>query len=83
MNPEEPPQPPLPWYFRPATIWIAVLSFGPLALPLVWLHPRMENSKKIIWTVAVLVATYFLYLGTVEAMKKLEETYRELKAAGF
>ena len=69
----------LPWYFRNSTLWIAVLSFGPLALPLIWLHPKMTASKKLLWTVAVLVLSYWLYLASVEAFKKFEETYKELK----
>ena len=82
MNPEQtqtsaPPL--LPWYFRPATIWIAVLSFGPLALPLIWMHPKMTATKKALWTAAVLVLTYFLVLATMDAMKKFDETYQQLK----
>ena len=69
----------LPWYFRNATVWIAVLSVGPLALPLIWLHPKMTASKKMLWTVAVLVLSYFLYLATMDALKKFEETYQQLK----
>ena len=69
----------LPWYFRSATIWIAVLSVGPLALPLIWLHPKMTASKKVLWTVVVLVLSYFLAVATMDALKKFEETYRQLK----
>ena len=69
----------LPWYFRNTTVWIAVLSVAPLALPLIWLHPKMTASKKILWTVAVLVLSYFLYLATIDALKKFEETYQQLK----
>ena len=87
MNPGESPitpeEPKLPWYFKNATVWIAVLSFGPLALPLVWLHPKMSASKKLLWTAVILVVSYFLYVATMDAMKKFEETYRQLKEAGF
>ena len=69
----------LPWYFRNSTVWIAVLSFGPLALPLIWLHPKMTSSKKMLWTVAVLVVTYFLAVATMDALKKFDEIYQQLK----
>ena len=69
----------LPWYFRNSALWIAVLSVGPLALPLIWLNPKMTASKKALWTVVVLALSYFLYLATMDAMKKFEEMYRELK----
>jgi hypothetical protein len=77
MSPDEKEK--LPWYFRNSTVIIAVLSFGPLALPLIWLHPKMTGTKKILWTVVVLVSAYFLYLATMDAMKKFETTYQELK----
>ena len=69
----------LPWYFRNSTVWITVLSFGPLALPLIWLHPKMTLSKKMLWTTAILVLTYFLVVATMDALKKFDEIYQQLK----
>ena len=69
----------LPWYFKNSSIVIALLSVGPLALPLIWLHPKWTGTKKILWTAATLVLTYFLYLATVDAMKKFEEAYQQVK----
>ena len=77
MSPEE--QEKLPWYFKNSTVWIAVLSFGPLALPLIWLHPRMTSSKKMLWTAVILVLTYFLVVATMDALKKFDEIYQQLK----
>ncbi len=70
----------LPWYYKNSALVIAVLSVGPLALPLIWLHPKMALSRKLLWTTVVFVLSYFLYVATVDAMKKFEETYRELKS---
>ena len=73
----------LPFLFRNSVIVIAVLSVGPLALPLIWMHPKMSGSKKILWTVVILVLSYFLFVATMDALKKFEETYKQLKEAGF
>jgi predicted nucleic acid-binding Zn ribbon protein len=45
------------WYFATATVVIALLCFGPLALPLVWLNPRYKPTTKLIITVLVLIVT--------------------------
>ena len=74
------PQGKIPWYLKTRSIVIAFLCVGPLALPLVWMTPTMTRSKKIIWTVVSLVSSYFLYVWTMDAFKKFEETYAQLKS---
>ncbi len=71
----------LPWYFKNSVLVIAFLSAGPLALPLIWYHPKMTGTKKILWTVVTLVLTYFLTLSMIEAVKKIMESYQQLKAS--
>ena len=60
-----------PWYFRKWLIWTAFLSVGPLALPLVWFHPRLGILAKIVITVLVLVLTYFICLASWASFKLL------------
>jgi len=51
------------WYFATTTVVIALLVLGPLALPLVWFHPRYKIITKLIVTVAVIALTIlFSYL---------------------
>ncbi len=71
----------LPWYFKNSSILIAFLCVGPLALPMVWFHPKMSQSKKILWTTVTLVLTYFLTISTMESVKKIGEYYQQLKTA--
>ena len=61
----------LPWYFTSSVIIFAVLSVGPLALPLIWFHPAYSRTKKIIVSVIVLIFTYFLYKAFNAAMGTL------------
>jgi len=45
------------WYHANATVIMALLCLGPLALPLVWVNPRYKLLAKAIITVAVLAFT--------------------------
>lgn len=63
----------LPWYFGKLFVIFMLLSIGPLALPLIWFHPKMSSKWKIGITVITLVITYLLYVVSVMALKKLYE----------
>ncbi len=53
------------WYFSTSAIVIAVLIVGPLALPLVWFHPRYKIITKLVVTGLVIALTIlFTYLVT-------------------
>ena len=52
------------WYFSTATVVIALLSVGPLALPLVWLHPDYKRATKIILTIIIIgISIWFYFLA--------------------
>ncbi len=67
-NPPPPPQRPSPppapqvlkWYFEKAMVWFMILSLGPLALPLVWFHPRLKWPMKFFITVVTVLLTWLL-----------------------
>jgi len=60
------------WYYRTGIVVIAFLTFGPLALPLVWFHPTLGRKGKLLITTLVLVLTYFLTEATIKAFKNLK-----------
>jgi hypothetical protein len=68
----------LPWYFRKTFIVIAILSIGPLALPLLWLRPNTAPAWKIGLTVATLVLSWVLYKSTMESIRTIKEYYQLL-----
>jgi hypothetical protein len=68
----------LPWYYRKIFIVIAILSVGPLALPLLWLRPNTSRGWKIGLTVATLLFTWILYWSTMESIRTIEEYYQLL-----
>jgi hypothetical protein len=69
----------LPWYFRGLFVVFAVLSVGPLALPLVWWHPRLSAVWKVLLTVIVVIVTWFAVLATAKAWQVFKENYRQMK----
>lgn len=70
---------PLKWYFSTPGVVIALLTVGPLALPLVWVHPRYSLTTKLVVsviviavTVASLMAMRDLYLHLMEQIDSLD-----------
>jgi len=62
------------WYFSNMVVVIAMFSVGPLALPLVWLHPRYKRISKIILTIGVIglsIWSYFIVRDLMQQMKEL------------
>ncbi len=68
-----------PWYFKTSAIVVAVLCVGPLALPMIWWRPKTTLAWKIALTVIILVASWMLYLMTMESLRMLQESLRLLE----
>ena len=71
---QRPPQ--KKWYFRTSILVIALLSVGPLALPLVWFNPGYSRNKKIVISTVILIASYFLFKSCMAALQSLNAYYR-------
>lgn len=69
----------VPWYFKGSAVVVAFLCVGPLALPLVWFHPRMGRAAKILITLITLVLSYFLTVAFIRSTKELMSYYKELQ----
>ena len=65
----------VPWYLRPGWLTTAVLCVGPLAIPLIWLHPNWSLRKKIIWTAAVLILTWIVWVLMKQSVQSIEDYY--------
>jgi predicted nucleic acid-binding Zn ribbon protein len=66
----------LPWYFRKAIIIFALLSVGPLALPLIWWRPQTSRAWKIGLTIVILVLSWILFQATIESIRTIKEYYQ-------
>ena len=80
----EPPRPGelprLKWYFTTPIIVIAILSIGPFALPLVWLHPRYSLVVKLaitVLTIAFTVAATWALAALTERMLDMIDEMRQ------
>lgn len=71
----------LPWYFKTSVIVVVFLSVGPLALPMVWFHPRYKLLTKVAVTVLTVAATYYLMAATANSVKLLTQLYHALKGS--
>ncbi len=69
----------LPWYFRKSVIILALLSVGPLALPMIWWHPQMSRAWKIGLTIVILFLSWLLFQATMESIRSLKEYYKLLE----
>ena len=62
-----PPDKSKKWYYSTSVMVMALLTFGPLALPLVWANPRCSLMLKLTITVAIIalsVALIYAMMGT-------------------
>jgi hypothetical protein len=55
-----PPDPSKKWYYSNAVVVLALLSVGPIALPLVWVNPRYTLLVKLVVSVATIIVTIIL-----------------------
>jgi hypothetical protein len=69
-----------PWYFRTGFIVIALLSVGPLALPLLWWRPNTSPQWKIGLTLGILALSWLFYLVTMESLRAIQEYYLLLES---
>jgi hypothetical protein len=74
--PDKQPQQREPWYYRTFVIIIAFVTVGPLALPLVWKHPRYSLQAKLIVTFLVLLLTFISVVMTVKTVRFLTGYYK-------
>jgi predicted nucleic acid-binding Zn ribbon protein len=68
----------IPWYFRTSFIVLAVCSVGPLALPLIWWHPKTTRAWKVGLTMGLLALSWILFRATMASIHTIEEYYQFL-----
>ncbi len=77
---EKSPKPKAKWYYSTTTVVIALMSLGPLALPLVWFNPRYKIIVKLVITVGIVVLSVVLYRATISVYNNL---FEQIKALGL
>ncbi len=77
-QPNKSEQPKTKWYFNTSVIVIALLCVGPLALPLVWMHPKYKTTIKLIATAVVILVTLLCFYFTTALYNSLMEQINAL-----
>jgi hypothetical protein len=68
-----------PWYFGAGAILLSLLTVGPLALPLVWIHPQLKPVWKIAISALVLVLSWFAWQAILEFSRTFDEALKMLE----
>ncbi|MDD5596128.1 MAG: zinc ribbon domain-containing protein [Candidatus Omnitrophica bacterium] len=71
-------KPPEKWYFKTSILVFALLSFGPLALPLLWFNPRFSKTSKIVISVITLIITYYSIILVTKSLKEINSYYQQI-----
>jgi len=73
---------PVKWYRRPATVIMAILCTGALALPLLWTSPAFSKKLKIVITLLVVALSLWLVKASVDlyaiCLNRLQELRKVL-----
>jgi hypothetical protein len=64
------------WYFKTHWFVVALLTVGPLALPLFCMNPRFTRKNKIIVSTIVIVLSYFFTIAMIKSLKELNDYYQ-------
>jgi len=60
------------WYENLLVLLVLLfVVLGPLALPLVWRHPRLSRGMKVALTILTLAYTVVLVVATLRAARRL------------
>ena len=66
------------WYFKISTLIIGFLCVGPLVLPLVWFNPNLNRKKKIIFSIVIIILSFFLGIILANSLKSLMNYYQQI-----
>ncbi|MEI7997880.1 MAG: zinc ribbon domain-containing protein [Candidatus Omnitrophota bacterium] len=67
-------QPKEPWYSRTGIIVMAMLTIGPLALPLVWINRRYSLVVKVVISIVTIALTWWLYVFFQNLITQLKQS---------
>lgn len=63
------------WYYRNTAWLVGFLCAGPLAIPLVWINPKLNLFLKIVISMGMIVVTWFLVIAVAHAVGSIKEYY--------
>lgn len=73
----------LPWYFKTGFIVLMFLTLPPLALPSVWLHPKLHPVWKLAITALAAGFCWMSYVAIQGFIHQLDEATKMINEMGF
>jgi len=64
------------WYYKPTTLVIGFICFGPFILPLIWLHPKWTAATKIVISLIILIVSFGLFKAALISMRSIKDYYQ-------
>lgn len=68
----------LPWYFKPGFIVLTFVTLPPVALPLVWLHPKLHPVWKVVITLVIAGFCWGMYVAFQGFIHQFDEATKML-----
>ena len=75
----------LPWYFKTSFIVVTLLTVPPMALPSVWLHPKLHIVWKLVITVVIAGLCWMSYIaikGLIDYANQLMKMANDMGGGG-
>jgi hypothetical protein len=69
----------LPWYFKTSFIVLTFVTLPPVALPLVWLRPKLHPAWKVVITLVIVGFCWISYLAFKGFISQFDEATKLLK----
>jgi hypothetical protein len=69
----------IPWYCKTSFIILTFVMVPPLALPLVWLHPKLHLAWKLVITIAIGLICWGMYVTFLAFVRQFEEATKMLE----
>ncbi|MDP2923496.1 MAG: zinc ribbon domain-containing protein [Candidatus Omnitrophota bacterium] len=70
------------WYFKPYSLVIAFLCVGPFMLPLIWFHPRLSPTAKIIVSTIIIIISLITGILLYNSIKNIIDYYQKIFSPG-
>jgi len=71
-------EPRLPWYFSTSFMILMFVSLPPLALPSVWLHPKLHVVWKLLISAAIVGFCWVSYIAIRGFLQQFDEATKML-----
>jgi hypothetical protein len=69
----------VPWYCKTGFIIMSFVTIPPVALPLIWLHPKLHWVWKIVLTILIGLACWGMYLTLMAFLEQFEQASKMMK----